>query len=132
MQQSTKILRPKPGVRALCIVIYLVGIVLLAIRIPDGFKIIAVVVYALGGALWLADMFLKRIVLQADGIFIFSDFRSRTVSRAEIDSVTWEKGGGTSIKLRDGKWVRLPNAGQTSQGLANTIRAWLRRTEVET
>jgi len=104
----------------------------LAIRIPERFRTIVVVVYALGGAFWLADMFLTRIVLQADGVFIFSDFRSRTVSRTEIDIVTWEKGCGASIKLRGGKRERLPNAGQTPQGLTNTIRAWLRRTEVET
>jgi hypothetical protein len=101
---------------------------LVSMRVPERFRLMAGAGYAVLGAFWLADLFLTRIVLQADGIFIFSEFRSRTVPRAEIESVTWEKGCGASLKLRDGKWVRLPNAGQSPQGLTNTIRAWLKKT----
>lgn len=99
--------------------------------IPDRHRVWVVPVFAVVGALWLADAFTRRIVLWSDGIRIvsLSDFQSRTISRAEIDSVTWEKGCGASLKLRDGQWVRLPNVGRDPQGLTNTIRTWLRMTE---
>jgi hypothetical protein len=134
MSQGAQVLRPKAGVRALCVVIYVAGVVLLAVHlpfgIPDGHRVWVVPVYAIVGAVWLADAFTRRIVLGGDNLRIvsISDFQSRTLSRAEVDSVTWEKGCGASIKLLDGKWVRLPNVGRDPQGLTNTIRAWLKRT----
>ncbi len=136
MTQDTQVLRPKAGVRALCVVIFAAAVVLLSIHlpfgIPDHHRIWIVPVFALFGALWLADAFTTRIVLGSDSIYFvsISDFQSRTIPRVEIESVTWAKGGGTSIRLRDGKWVRLPSVGRDPQGLTNTIRAWLARTEV--
>jgi hypothetical protein len=88
-----------------------------------------VIGYAVIGALWLADLFLVRIELRADDILIFANFKSRTIPRSEIESVTWEKGGGAALKLRNGKWVNLPSAGQLPSSLTNTIRAWLKKTE---
>jgi hypothetical protein len=134
MTQDTQVLQTKLGVRALCIVIYIVGVALLSIHLPFGIasrhRIWIVPIYALFGALWLADIFMKRIVLTKDGLRIVSvaTFRSRTVPRIEIESVTWEKGCGASIKLRNGTWVRLPDVGRNAQGLTNTIRAWLNKT----
>jgi hypothetical protein len=134
MPQDTQVLRPKPGVRALCVFIYVAGVVLLSVHlpfgIPDRHRVWIVSVYAIVGALWLADAFTRRIVLGSDSIRIvsISDFQSRTLPREEVESVTWEKGCGASIKLRDGKWVRLPSVGRDPQGLTNTIRAWLKRT----
>jgi hypothetical protein len=128
-------LRPKAGVRALCVGIYVAGIVLLTIHlpfgIPDHHRVWVVPAYAVLGALWLVDAFTRRIVLGKDSIRVvsISDFQSQTLARAELESVTWEKGCGASIKLRGGRWVRLPNIGRDPQGLTNTIRAWLKRTE---
>jgi hypothetical protein len=136
MPQDPQILRPKTGVRVLCVVIYVAGVALLSFHLPFGIsdhhRVWIVPVYALFGALWLADLFTTRIVLARDSIRIvsISDFQSRTVPRVEIESVTWEKGCGASIRLRDGKWVRLPSVGRDAQGLTNTIRAWLKRTEI--
>ena len=136
MQQDAQVLRPKAGVRALCVAIYLAGVTLLTVHlpfsIPDRHRVWIVPVFALFGALWLADAFTTRIVLGPDSIHLvsISDFQSRTIPRVEIESVTWEKGCGASIRLRDGKWVRLPSVGRDAQGLTNTIRAWLKRTEV--
>ena len=38
-----------------------------------------------------------------------------------------EKGGGVYLKLENGGWGKLPDLGYNSQGLTNTIRAWLKR-----
>ena len=134
MRQDTQILRPKAGVRVLCIVIYLAGCVLIRFHlpfgIPDHFKTWIAPAYIVLGALGLADLLLTRIALGSDNLRIVSGFRSRTILRGDIDSVTWAAGCGASLILRGGKGVGLPSVGRNAQGLTNTIRAWLKRTEV--
>ena len=130
-------LRPAVGVRMIFILLYLAGIALLAIQlpfnIPDRFKPLVVSCFVIFGAFASVDVFFRRIVLHGDSMTIvaFLDFISRTIPRTEIDSVTWERGCGASIKLTSGKWIGLPNVGRNTQGLTNTIRAWLKRTEVK-
>jgi len=136
MQQNAQILRANAGVRVLCVAIYLTGAALLMnhlpFGIPDRHKVWMVPCFAVFGAFWLADVFLTRIILGSDSLRIVSvsSFQSRTFTRAEIASVTWASGCGASLTLRNGEGVRLPSAGRNAQGLTNTIRAWLRRTEV--
>lgn len=135
MQPDTQVLRPKAGVRAIWVAIYAAGVVLLPIHlpfgIPDHHRVWIVPVFAIFGAFCMADVFTTRIVLGPDSIRLISisDFQWRTIPRVEIESVTWEKGCGASIRLCDGKWIRLPSVGRDPQGLTNTIRAWLKRTE---
>ena len=117
------------------VAVYGAGIVLLSLHlpygIPDRYRVWVVPIYAVLGALWLADVFTRRIVLGADDIRIvsFSDYLYRSIPRAMIKSVTWEWGCGASLILHEGRGVRLPNVGRDPQGLTNTIRAWLKRTE---
>ena len=135
MRQDTQIIRPKTGVRLLCFALYLAGLALLTIHlpfgIPDRHRVWIVPSFVIFGAFWLADVFLRRIVLGRDNIRVFSisDFQCRTIPRAEIDSVTWHQDEGASLILRGGKAVGLPSVGRNAQGLTNTIRAWLKRTE---
>jgi hypothetical protein len=118
------------------VAVYLAGVVLLSIHLPFGIadrhRIWIVPVYAICGAFWLLEVFTTRIVLASDSIRVVSvsDFLSRTIPRAEVDSVTWEKGCGVSLLLRSGEAIKLPGVGRNAQGLTNTIRAWIRRTEV--
>ena len=132
MRQDTKIIQSKTGVKVLCVLIYIAGIVLLSVHlpfnIPERYKIYIVPGYVVFGLLWLADVFFTRIELHSDRIKIVSDFKTRTIPRAEVAGVTWEKGCGTSLKLCDDKWVKLPGVSGNAQGLANTIRAWINRT----
>jgi hypothetical protein len=135
MTQATQVLRPKAGVRALCVVIFIAGVVMLHFHlpfgIPDHHRIWFVPAFAIFGGFWLADVFTTRILLAPDRLHLvsISSFQSRTIPRVEIERVVWEKGCGVSLVLRDGKGVRLPSVGRNAQGLANTIRAWLKRTE---
>ena len=48
------------------------------------------------------------------------------ISKNDIRSVTWEAGCGVSLLLNDGTWVKLPDLGQNSLGLTNSIRSWLK------
>ncbi|MFO1487627.1 MAG: hypothetical protein U1F65_04035 [Verrucomicrobiota bacterium] len=131
---NVTVLQIKTGVRLLVVILYLAGVVLLSIHlpfgIPDHHRIWLVPTFAVVGLLWLVDIFTQRIVLDTDGIRIvsLSDRQRLSIPRSEIESVTWEKGCGASLKLRDGKWVRLPSVGRNTQGLTNTIRAWLNKT----
>jgi hypothetical protein len=135
MQSDAKILRVKTGVMVLCVVLYVAGLLLLSIQLPFGFsdrhRVWVVPTFAVLGALGLIDLFTRRIVLGADGIRIvsYSDYQLRSIPRAMIKSVTWEKGCGASLILHEGRGVRLPNVGRDPQGLTNTIRAWLKKTE---
>ncbi len=70
----------------------------------------------------------RRIELSEDRLSFVVNFRRRSIPRADIDSVTWAKGAGVSLKLTDGTWVHLPEVGPGNQGLTNSIRAWLKRT----
>src|SRR5580698_11016366 len=99
MQADTQILQTKASVKAICVIIYLTGLVLLGLHLPlpfgisDRYRFWLVPVFALFGAFWLADIFMTRIVLGKANIRVISvsDLKSRTISRAEIDNVTWAK-----------------------------------------
>ena len=76
----------------------------------------------------LAEALMTRVELNDEGLIRVANFRRRFVPRAQIDNVTWEAGTGVAIRLTDGSWVRLPDVGN-SQARANSIRAWIKRTE---
>ncbi|HEX8371427.1 MAG TPA: hypothetical protein VF585_01500 [Chthoniobacterales bacterium] len=138
MLSSRKVLRPTKIVRAICVAIYVAGISLLCYQlpfhIPSRFKIVVVPTYVLLGAFWLADIFLTRIALHDDRLTVISvtDFLLRDIPRSEIETVKWEKGCRAALRLREGTWLHLPDAGRTAQSVAATIRAWLKRTEQAT
>ncbi|MDH3423118.1 MAG: PH domain-containing protein [Gemmatimonadota bacterium] len=79
-------------------------------------------------AVGLTDALTTRVELNDQGLIRVANFRRRFVPRAQIESVTWEGGTGVAIRLTDGSWVRLPDVGN-SQARANSIRAWIKRTE---
>jgi len=53
------------------------------------------------------------------------NFKRVRIKKAEIQKVTWEAGCGVSVQLTNGSWHKLPGLGQNSQGVTNSIRAWL-------
>src|SRR5262245_12609252 len=136
MRQDSQIIRPKTSFRLFCVALYIAGLAVLTIYLPFGIsdrhRVWIVPCFVIFGAFWLAEVFLRRIVLGRDSIYVFSilDFQCRTIARIEIDSVTWHQDEGASLILRGGKEVGLPHVGRNPQGLTNTIRAWLKRTEV--
>jgi hypothetical protein len=81
--------------------------------------------FAVFGLLELAG---RRVTLTPHGVELVSNLRTRFVPRSEIASVTWAKGGGVSLRLVAGTWLRLPEVGTGNQALANSVRAWLNRT----
>jgi len=69
----------------------------------------------------------SRIVLSRDALESRSALSRRRYTVADVESITWESGCGVSVKLSKGGWAKLPDLGYDSQGLANTLRAWLKR-----
>jgi hypothetical protein len=79
------------------------------------------------GSLAIVELATSRIVLADGRLETGSIWNRRRFSPAEIRSVKWESGGGVAIQLASGRWIKLPELGYNSQGLTNSIRAWLKR-----
>lgn len=80
-------------------------------------------IFAVAG---VVESFRTYIILSDTEIRFRETFRKSAISRKDIVKVTWEAGCGVSLLLADGTWTNLPDLGQNSQGLTNSIRAWLR------
>ena len=132
MPDSDRVIRPTVLTRIVCAVVYIATVVVIAFqlpfRLPDRYRPVILAVLAVGGAFWLADVCLRRVVLCSDGLRLVSITRRlpRFVARAEIDSVTSE-GGSAALRVRSGRWIHLPRVGVSARSLATTIRAWLKR-----
>jgi len=73
----------------------------------------------------LAETLISRIELRADGIMIVSLLARRFIARGDIESATWEKGCGVSLRLTGGTWARLPDLGLDSRDVVKCIHQWL-------
>ena len=69
----------------------------------------------------------SRVVLGEASLESGSVWSHRRYAVADIVSVTWEAGAGVTVKLANGGWAKLPDLGYNSLGLANSLRAWLKR-----
>ena len=78
------------------------------------------------GVAALVEAVTDFLVLDTNELRFRKSFRSVQIRKTEIESVTWTKGGGVSLKLESGRWVMIPDMGYDSQGLTNSISAWER------
>lgn len=81
------------------------------------------------GCFALLEAVRSKVVLADDSLRVITLWRRRCFERAEIRTVTWERGAGVSLKLANGKWFTLPEFGLNAQGVVNTVRSWLKTTE---
>lgn len=82
--------------------------------------------FALIAIAGMADTLTTSVRLYADSLVIMSNFRRRMIPRSELEHVTWEGGVGASLRMKSGRWVKLPDVGN-SQSVTNSIRAWIKR-----
>lgn len=125
-----KILRPKAGFYAALAVAKLMFIAgFIFTYATSGWTWITMVFagMALASALGFVEMGTTRVVLTDDYLEMGSIWKRRRFARADIRSVKWEKGAGVALELTAGGWAKLPAVGDSSQGVTNTIRAWLKR-----
>jgi len=73
------------------------------------------------------DSMLARVTLEQDSLVVFHNLRHAIYPRSELTEVSWGKGVATAVRRSSGEWVKLPGVGSSGQGLANSIRAWLKR-----
>ena len=66
------------------------------------------------------------VILKSGEIEFGSVLGRHTIRKEDIESVTWEKGCGVSLKLKDGGWQRVPDL-HNAQRVSAGIRAWLKR-----
>ena len=105
------------------------------------FAVVAFISYRTEGTNWvtlvLCGMFVFSLVgivetltdymmLEDDGIRFRSTFRTVRIPKQDIEKVAWAAGCGVSVRRRNGEWTEVPDLGHGSQGVANSIRAWLR------
>jgi hypothetical protein len=77
----------------------------------------------------IVESFSSYVRLGATEISFRETLGKTVIPKSDISKVTWEAGCGVSLLLCDGAWVKVPDLGQNSQGLANSIRAWLKDVE---
>ena len=81
---------------------------------------------ALLGVAGVIDALTQRVELHEDRIVIVRNLRRREYPRAVFVKAQWSKGVPVSLQTTSGEWVHLPGVGTSSQGLVNTLRAWIK------
>ena len=74
----------------------------------------------------IADLLVSFVTLGDKHFRMRRNFRVSEIPRADIQSIAAEKGCPTLLLLHDGSKVEIPELG--GQGIANSVRAWLKAT----
>jgi hypothetical protein len=82
--------------------------------------------FSILGVAGVVESFFMHIRLDESQISFRESFQKTVIPKGDIVKVTWEAGCGVSLLLSDGTWAKVPDLGQNSQGLTNSIRSWLR------
>jgi hypothetical protein len=125
-----QILRPKRWLLAL--VTGVAGLFIAGAMFADGqsgwtFTSVTLAIMSGLAVAGVVEVATSRVVLSADTLEAGSIWSRRRYAAADIESVTWSAGSGVSVKLSNGRWAKMPELGYNAQGLANTLRAWLKR-----
>jgi hypothetical protein len=78
----------------------------------------------------LYEAFTGRIILTEDELRVAMPFNRKVYRRSEILAVTWARECPVVLKMASGEEAALPGVGRTSQGVVNSIRAWLKHRTV--
>ena len=84
------------------------------------------------GALGIAEVVTARVDLYPERIVIVSNLRKSAFPRGSFVRASWAKGVSVTLERSDGSFLKLPDVGGNSQGLTNSLRAWIKRSRVET
>jgi hypothetical protein len=118
------------------------SMVVLSVGCAALFIAVAIVAYLTRGASWVTivpvglaifgaagvlDVLTQRVELHEDRLIIVRNFKRREYPRKRFVKAQWAKGVSVSLQTTTGEWVHLPAVGGNSQGLVNTLRAWIRK-----
>ncbi len=130
----SRTLRPSGKIGVFLSVGCVVFLLLAARRLSAGHNRIDVGFFALLGLIngvLATGHLLSKIILFPDRIEFNGLFGRRSIRKDTIESVTWAAGCGVSLRTKEQKWVRIPDLGR-AQGVCNSIRAWLKREDLDT
>ena len=85
----------------------------------------SLILFSAFGVLGLVETLTTRLELTDSELLVSRWFRQKSIARARVVKVTWAAGVNVSIRLDDDSWVKLPEVGNGSQALCNSIRAWI-------
>lgn len=71
----------------------------------------------------IVETLVLRIRLTDDAMIVRDLRGSRAYAKADIENVAEAKGTSPNLRLKDGRWVRLPSV---TGSLGNSVRAWLK------
>jgi hypothetical protein len=77
----------------------------------------------------MIETLVERVVLEDEALVIRRLWGTRRYSIADIDRVEEAKGVVPAIRLKDGRWVKLPDV---VPHFGNSARAWLRAHRADT
>ncbi len=72
------------------------------------------------------SLLFTKIIMHPDKLEIQTLFENRILAKDSMQKVTWGRGVGVSLQLKDGSMVKIPDLGN-SQSVCNSIRAWMKR-----
>ena len=84
---------------------------------------IGMAVAAVFGVAGIVEALVERVVLEEDALAVRRLWGTRRYALADIDRVEEAKGVEPAIRLKDGRWVKLPDV---VPHFGNSARAWLR------
>ena len=74
----------------------------------------------------MVETLVLRITLTNEALIVRDLRGTRAYAKSDIAGIAEAKGTPPSLRLRDGRWVKLPSV---SNSLGNSVRAWLRSVE---
>jgi hypothetical protein len=123
-------LRPKRWLLAMIVgvaLLFIIGATFTYSQFGWTFTSVTFAIMSGAGIGGIVEVATSRILLSADSLETGSIWSRRRYAVADIESVTWASGSGVSVKLSNGRWAKMPELGYNAQGLANTLRTWLKR-----
>ena len=128
-EPAVRTFRPPHAVKwvALVAAVIFLAVTVLSFRV-NGWSWVTIVlagIVPLGVAGFL-DTMTQRVELHPEHLVVVRNLMKASYPRNGFTRVTWAKGVPVSLQLTSGKWVQLPGVGTSSQGLVNTLRAWIR------
>jgi hypothetical protein len=130
VKQLKQVLRPRAwlvGLVATAAAVFLAGAVSSYVSTGWTWTSVAFVGLSVVGIVGLVELGFSRMVLSDAELEVRTLWQHRRYPASQVASVTWEAGCGVALRLSDGTWAKVPDLGYNSQGLTNTIRAWLKR-----
>ena len=86
------------------------------------------VALAVFGLLGIVEVLTARLLLADDALHVTKFWTRRSYPRETIRQATYAKGCPVTLELSNGQWAKLPDLGHNTQGITNSIRAWLKAT----